>query len=63
MPDEPFWKGVRALTAAESYADVELSPPLAPRLLPLGRAQVECHLYDDDARREAESRREASGSN
>jgi peptide/nickel transport system ATP-binding protein len=56
-PDEPFWKGVRSLGAAESHAEVELFEPVTPRLLPLGDAQVECHLYDEDALREAERRR------
>ncbi len=55
--DEPFWKGVRALTGADGHAEVELFEPVAPRLLPLGDAQVECHLYDQDALREAEQRR------
>jgi peptide/nickel transport system ATP-binding protein len=55
--DEPFWKGVRTLTAADGHVEVELLEPLVPRLLPLGNAHVECHLYDDDALREAETRR------
>jgi len=59
MPDEPFWKGVRALTAADGYAEVELFPPVVPRLLPLGRAHVECHLYDAEALREADARQAA----
>ena len=56
-PDEPFWRGVRSLTADDGHVEVELFEPLAPRLLPLGNAQVECHLYDDDALGEAERRR------
>ncbi|MDH4102691.1 MAG: ABC transporter ATP-binding protein [Thermoleophilia bacterium] len=56
-PDEPFWKGVRKLTAADRYVEVELFTPLVPRLLPLGSSQVECHLYDHDALQEAGNRR------
>ncbi|HEU0248488.1 MAG TPA: ABC transporter ATP-binding protein [Gaiellaceae bacterium] len=56
-PDEPFWKGVRSLGAAEGHAEVELFEPVTPRLLPLEDAHVECHLYDEDALREAERRR------
>jgi oligopeptide/dipeptide ABC transporter ATP-binding protein len=55
--DEPFWKGVRNLTAADGHVEVELFEPLVPRLLPLGDAQVECHLYDDEAVSEALRRR------
>jgi len=55
--DEPFWKGVRNLTAADGHVEVELFDPLVPRLLPLGSAQVECHLYDDEALSEALHRR------
>ncbi len=55
--DEPFWKGVRNLTAADGHVEVELFEPVVPRLLPLGTAHVECHLYDDEALSEALSRR------
>ena len=56
-PDELFWKGVRDLTAADGYVEVELVEPLVPRLLPVGTARVECHLYDDEALSAAQARR------
>ncbi len=56
-PDEPFWKGVRSIVAADDHVDVEWHEPLAPRLLDVGDVKVECHLYDADALAEAERRR------
>jgi len=55
--DEPFWRGVRSIVAADDHVDVEWHEPLAPRLLDVGRVKVECHLYDADALAEAERRR------
>jgi oligopeptide/dipeptide ABC transporter ATP-binding protein len=55
--DERFWHGVRRLTAADGHVDIELHDPVVPRLLPAGAVDVECHLYDEDALREAERRR------
>jgi peptide/nickel transport system ATP-binding protein len=61
-PDEPFWKGVRAVSAGDRHVRVELDEPIEPRLLPLGDVEVECHLYNDEARRVAERyRSEKSG--
>jgi oligopeptide/dipeptide ABC transporter ATP-binding protein len=59
-PDEPFWKGVRGLSAAEQHVEVTWWEPIEPRLLPSGPVQVECHLYDEEALAEAERRREAT---
>jgi peptide/nickel transport system ATP-binding protein len=61
-PDEPFWKGVRGLGAQDGHVEVQLDDPIEPRLLPVGDVEVECHLYDDEARRAAERyRSEQSG--
>ncbi|MBA3433121.1 MAG: ABC transporter ATP-binding protein [Actinobacteria bacterium] len=61
-PDEPLWRGVRRLTAADRYVEIEFHEPVAPRLLPEANVNVECHLYDEDALREAERRRAATAS-
>ena len=47
-PDEPFWRGVRRLEAAPGRVEIEFHEPRAPRLLPQGEVQVECHLYDPE---------------
>jgi peptide/nickel transport system ATP-binding protein len=56
-PDEPFWTGVREVSGSGDQVDVEWHDPVAPRLLPADEVEVECHLYDEDALREAERRR------
>jgi len=56
-PEEPFWKGVRRMVASGSAVEVEWHEPLAPRPLPVGDVEVECHLYDEDALARAESLR------
>ena len=56
-PDEPFWKGVRRMTAADDHVNVEWHDPIEPRPLDVGTVQVECHLYDQDALRQADARR------
>jgi peptide/nickel transport system ATP-binding protein len=48
-PAEPFWRGVRSITASAGHVDVELKEPYAPRLLPVDGVEVECNLYDEDA--------------
>ena len=48
-PAEPFWKGVRRLHAGEDQLEIEWNEPVEPRLVPAGRVQVECHLYDERA--------------
>jgi oligopeptide/dipeptide ABC transporter ATP-binding protein len=59
-PDEPFWKGVRSTSAADSQVEVQWHDPIVPRLVPAGSARVECHLYDDEALAEAERLRATS---
>ncbi len=56
-PDEPMWRGVRQITAADGGAEVHFHEPIEPRLLPSGDVQVECHLHDPEALAEAERRR------
>ena len=48
-PDEPFWRGVRRLSPGDRHVDFEFVEPIVPRLRPVGRVQVECNLYDDEA--------------
>jgi oligopeptide/dipeptide ABC transporter ATP-binding protein len=55
-PEEPFWRGVRTVSADERGVDVEWHEPVEPQLSPVGRVEVECHLYDRDALDEAEAR-------
>jgi oligopeptide/dipeptide ABC transporter ATP-binding protein len=57
---EPFWRGVRDISEADGHIEIEWHEPLEPRLLGLGSAKVECHLYDDDALAEAARRRSRS---
>lgn len=45
---EPFWTGVRSMAADESSVTVEFLEGREPRLLPAGRVQVSCHLYDPE---------------
>jgi peptide/nickel transport system ATP-binding protein len=59
-PSEPLWRGVSRMTAADKHVDVVFHDPLAPRLLPVGTVDVECHLYDETALQEAERRRSES---
>jgi oligopeptide/dipeptide ABC transporter ATP-binding protein len=47
-PDEPFWRGVRRLEAADGRVELEFNEPRTPRLLPHGDVEVECHLYDPE---------------
>ena len=56
-PEEPFWSGVRSVAAADHHVEVEWWEPVEPRLLPSGAVNVECHLYDEEARAEANRRR------
>ena len=48
-PGEPFWKGVQALDADGDHAQITWHDPIDPRLLPVDRVRVECHLYDSEA--------------
>lgn len=54
---EPFWTGVRQMSATGGTLEIEWHEPIAPRPLVHGAVTVECHLYDDDALAEAERRR------
>ena len=56
-PDEPFWRGVRDLSAGDQHVEIQWWEPIEPRLLPSGPVHVECHLYDEEALAEAEQRR------
>jgi oligopeptide/dipeptide ABC transporter ATP-binding protein len=60
-PEEPFWRGVRRLSAPGETVEVEWHDPVEPRLVEVGDALVECHLYDDEALAKAEQAR-ATGS-
>ena len=55
-PEEPFWSGVRSLRAGQHHVEIEWWEPIAPRLLPSGPVEVECHLYDEEALAEARRR-------
>jgi oligopeptide/dipeptide ABC transporter ATP-binding protein len=55
-PDEPFWSGVRSLQSSQHHVEIEWWEPIAPRLLPSGAVEVECHLYDEEALAEARRR-------
>jgi oligopeptide/dipeptide ABC transporter ATP-binding protein len=59
-PAEPFWTGLHRLSAGEDGVEIEWNEPVAPRLLPVGAVEVECHLYDDEALRKAEELRAGS---
>jgi oligopeptide/dipeptide ABC transporter ATP-binding protein len=54
---EPFWRGVRGMTANGDSALVDWHAPIEPRPLGSGDVTVECHLYDSSALAEAERRR------
>ena len=47
-PEEPFWRGVRRLEAGRDHVEIEFHESRAPRPLPVGEVEVECHLYDPD---------------
>jgi hypothetical protein len=52
-PDARIWKGVREVRAVEGGAVVQFHEGLEPRHLSDGGVEVECHLYDEEARRRA----------
>jgi oligopeptide/dipeptide ABC transporter ATP-binding protein len=58
-PAEPFWTGVRRMEDSNGALEVDWHDPVEPRLLPSGRVEVECHLYDEDALAEAARRRQS----
>ncbi len=49
-PDEPFWKGVRSIDGTASGARVVFHDGIDPPLLPEGRVEVACHLWDEEAK-------------
>jgi hypothetical protein len=59
-PAEPFWTGVRRISAENGALEVDWHEPVEPRLLPAGKVEVECHLYDESALAEAARRRESA---
>ena len=56
-PAEPFWTGVSRMADSNGALEIDWHEPVAPRLLPAGPVEVECHLYDDSALAEAAKRR------
>jgi peptide/nickel transport system ATP-binding protein len=44
-PEEPFWKGVRAMHPGADALEIEWNEPREPRLVASGPVEVECHLY------------------
>jgi oligopeptide/dipeptide ABC transporter ATP-binding protein len=57
--DEPFWSGVRQMSAGEDGVDVAWKRPLEPHLRAVDGVEVACHLFDPEALRAA-SEAEAS---
>jgi oligopeptide/dipeptide ABC transporter ATP-binding protein len=53
-PDARIWKGVREIRAVEGAAVVQFHDAIEPRHLSVDGVEVECHLYDEDAKRRAE---------
>jgi peptide/nickel transport system ATP-binding protein len=53
-PDARIWKGVREIRAVEGAAVVQFHEALEPRHLSADGVEVECHLYDEEAKRRAE---------
>jgi peptide/nickel transport system ATP-binding protein len=44
-PEDPFWKGVRAVHPGADALEIEWNEPREPRLVRSGPVEVECHLY------------------
>jgi oligopeptide/dipeptide ABC transporter ATP-binding protein len=53
-PEARIWRGVRSVHSAAGRAVMDFHKGIEPRHLPAGEVEVECHLYDEDAKREAE---------
>ena len=51
QPDARIWKGVREIRAHEGGAVVGFHPGLEPQHLRVNGVEVECHLYDEEAKR------------
>jgi oligopeptide/dipeptide ABC transporter ATP-binding protein len=52
-PDARIWKGVREIRAVGGGAVVQFHESLEPRHLADDGVEVECHLYDEEAKRRA----------
>jgi oligopeptide/dipeptide ABC transporter ATP-binding protein len=52
-PDARIWKGVREIEPVQGGAVVEFHEGLEPRHLAVDGVEVECHLYDEEAKRRA----------
>jgi hypothetical protein len=52
-PDARIWKGVREVRAVDGGAVVQFHEGIEPRHLSDDAVEVECHLYDDEAKRRA----------
>jgi oligopeptide/dipeptide ABC transporter ATP-binding protein len=52
-PDARIWKGVREIEAVQGGARVQFHEGLEPRHLSVNGVEVECHLYDEEAKRRA----------
>jgi oligopeptide/dipeptide ABC transporter ATP-binding protein len=52
-PDARIWKGVREIRAAEGGAVVQFHEGIEPRHLSDDGVEVECHLYDEEAKQRA----------
>jgi oligopeptide/dipeptide ABC transporter ATP-binding protein len=52
-PDARIWKGVREIEAVPGGARVDFHEGLEPRHLTFDGVEVECHLYDEEAKRRA----------
>jgi oligopeptide/dipeptide ABC transporter ATP-binding protein len=52
-PDVRIWTGVREIRAAEGGAVVQFHEAVEPRHLSIDGVEVECHLYDEEAKSRA----------
>jgi hypothetical protein len=52
-PDARIWTGVREIRAVQGGAVVQFHEGIEPRHLSVDGVEVECHLYDEDAKRRA----------
>ena len=52
-PEARIWKGVREVKAVQGGSVVEFHEGIEPRHLRANGVEVECHLYDDDAKARA----------
>jgi len=45
-PEEPFWRGIERLEAADTTLELDFHVPQEPQLARVGEVDVSCHLYD-----------------